>query len=206
MRQLAGALINNFYLMFTKLTMLYLIAIPALILLYVSTGSEMAAGFLPFVIIVGFPSATMENASVPFSTKWTAFENAWGLAPVFMVISRYLLFIILTAIGVAFWTVLPFEFQSFMAGFEFTIAHYVIAGQLMCVVFYPILYLLNPKQDSVGIIVLFASMGAGIALTIAVFAAAGSNLLLLWGIVALLLVVSVVLSAMFNAMHRGRVA
>jgi len=205
MKPLAGALVNNFYLMNTQLTRLYLLAIPALILAYVTTGNEIAAGFLPFIIVLGVPAASMENASVPFSTKWTSFENSWGLAPHLMVISRYLLYILLTAIGLAIWLALPFEFYS-SPGTAFTLMNYIVAGLLMCAVFYPIMYLLNPKQDSMGIIILFASMGLSIAATFGLHAFAGDNHCLTAAVVVASFVVSAALSIAFNAMHRGRVA
>jgi len=122
-----------------------------------------------------------------------------------MVISRYLLYIISTAIGLALWLVLPFEFYS-TAGPGITLTHYIIMGQLTCIVYYPIVYLLNPKQDSTGLIVLFASIGLSIAATFGIEMLAGDSYLLIAAIVAVLYVVSAAISIGFSAMHRGRVA
>jgi len=205
MRPLTGALINNFYLMNTRLTRIYLLAIPVLIALYMATGHEMAAAFLPFIIVLGLPAATFENASVPFSTKWTAFENTWGLAPHFMVISRYILYVLLAAAGLAVWFVLPFEFQP-SPGSSFTLANYVVAGLVMCAVFYPVTYLLNPKSDSLGIIILFSTMAIAALLTFGLHRLVGDNFALTALAVVASFIVSIALSVAFNAMHRGRVA
>jgi len=205
MKPLTGALINNFYLMNTRLTRIYLLAVPALIALYMATGNETAAAFLPFTIVLGIPAATFENASVPFSTKWTAFENSWSLAPHFMVISRYILYVLLVAIGVAVWLILPFEFQS-SPGSSFTLANYVVAGLIMCAVFYPVMYLLNPKSDSLGIVILFATMFIAFGLTFGLYHLVGNNIPLTAAAVVVSFIVSIVLSVAFNAMHRGRVA
>jgi len=205
MRPLTGALINNFYLMNTRLTRIYLLAVPALIALYMATGNEMAAAILPFTIVLGIPAATFENASVPFSSKWTAFENTWGLAPHFMVISRYILYVLLVAVGLAVWLILPFDFQP-SPGSTFTLANYVVAGLIMCAVFYPVTYLLNPKSDSLGIIILFATMFIAFALTFGLYHLVGNNIALTAVAVVVSFIVSIALSVAFNAMHRGRVA
>jgi len=202
MKELTGALINNFYMMNTRLTRLYLLAIPALIALYIATGNPSFGGLIPLAVVLVLPSASLENACTPFSTRWTAFENSWGLAPHFMVISRYILYVLVTAVGVALWVVLPFEFYSDL----FTLTHFIIVAQFMCIAYYPIMYLLNPKQESLGIITLFGSMFLSIALTLGMDRLAGDNYFLMVAVVAVLYVVSAVLSIGFNAMHRGRVA
>jgi len=202
MKELAGALMNNFYMMNTKLTQLYVLAIPVVIAAYIATGNQQLGMFVPFIIILALPSASLENAATPFATRWTAFENSWGLAPHLMVISRYILYVILSVIGLAFWAVLPFDFY---AG-QFTLANFVIAGQLMCIAYYPVMYLLNPKHESLGIITLFGSMFLAIAMTFGLDRLAGDNYFLMAAVVAALYVVSAVISVGFNAMHRGRVA
>ena len=202
MKELTGALINNFYLMNTRLTQLYMLAIPALIVLRITIDNPMVDMFLPFILVLGIPAASLENAATPFATRWTAFENSWGLAPHLMVISRYILYVLFTATGLALWAVLPFEFY----GGQFTMVQFIIAGLLMCIAYYPIVYLLNPKQESLGIITLFGSMFLSVAMTFGLDRLAGDNYFIMAGIVAMLFVVSATLASMFNAMHRGRVA
>jgi len=202
MKQLLGAIINNFLLMNTKLTQLYLITIPGTIALYVTTRNSGAAQLMPFFIVLGVPVASLENSAVPFSTRWKSFENTWALSPHLMVISRYLLFILLSTAGLVVWAILPFEFY----GGQFTLTHFVIAGQLMCIAYYPIVYLLNPKQESLGIIILFSSIGLSLALTFGLDRFAGDNYFLMAAVVAAMYIISATLSCMFNAVHRGRVA
>ena len=202
MKELIGALINNFYLMNTKLTRLYVLAIPAIIALYITTSNPQIGMFIPLILVLGLPTASLENSATPFATRWTAFENSWGLAPYLMVISRYILFLLLTILCLGIWVILPFDFYES----AFTLPQFVILGQLMCIAYYPIVYLLNPKQESLGIITLFGSMFFSIVMTFGLARVAGDNYVLMAAMVAALYVVSVVLSVAFSAMHRGRVA
>jgi len=203
MKELTGALINHLYMMDTKLTRLYMLVLtPALVALYITTGDPTASLVLAFSVVLGLATASLENACTPFSTRWSAFVNAWGLAPYMMVISRYIFFILLTAMGLAVWVAMPFELDSGM----FTLTHLIIAGQLMCIAYYPIAYLLNPRHESMGIVIQFVAIALAIALTYGMDRLAGDNYFLMAAIVAVLYVVSVALSIAFNAMHRGRVA
>ena len=203
MRQLTGALINNFLLMFTKLTMLYLLVIPAISLLYLSTGNEMVGGFLPLAFVLFLPSASLENAGVPFATRWSAFENTWALSPHLMVVSRYIIYIALSAIGLGLWLIVPLPFYEYFPGG--TLTHLVLVGQLTVVAYYPIMYLFNPRKESFGIIVLFASMGAAAGLTILMVWLAGGNYFLMALIVAAGYAISILLAMGFNKLHMGRV-
>ncbi|MCL2405344.1 MAG: hypothetical protein FWC92_07335 [Defluviitaleaceae bacterium] len=204
MKELTGALINNFYLMNTKLTRIYMLLLLLLTAMYFVTGSPQIGMYVPYAIILALPSASLENAITPFSTKWTAFENSWALAPHFMVISRYILYVLLVAAGLAVWAVLPLDYYYYLGLFSFV--DVLVAGLLMCVTYYPIVYLLNPRQDSTGLIALFGSMFLAMTMAFGIHVLVGDSYVLKAVAVAATYVVSMALSVAFNAMHRGKVA
>jgi len=205
MREFIGTLINNFYLMNTRLTKLYLLAIPLVIALYLVSGNLQVGSLIPFFIVAATPTASLENAGVPFSTKWITFENTWGVAPYLMVLSRYVFVAIMTVICLGVWLIIPIDFHP-LYGFNITLIHYVIAVLLMCAAYYPIAYLINPKQESMGIIITFISMAISYAATFGLHLAFGDNFLLQVAVIVAVFMVSISMSIALNAVHRGRVA
>ena len=206
MRALTGALLNNILLSNTKLARVYMLIAPVALVLYFF-GISVAAGFVPMVLLLGPSSATMENSMTSFTTRWSAFENTWALHPFLMVLSRYIVYILMSALGLALWILIPFPFgdEVLVNMYGFGTFMFVVMAQLSCAVYYPIMYLLNPRQDNVGIIAIFVSFGVAIALTWLIASMFDNNLLVV-AFVAVLYAVSFVLACAFNAMHRGRVS
>jgi len=202
--KLIGALVNNLYLMNTRLTRIYTLVPLALLAAYFATGNTMFAGFFMLMAILVVPTTSLENAGVPFATRWSSFENTWALSPHLMVVSRYILYIILSAIGVGIWLAVPISYYD-ESGF-FTLANLIFMAQIMCIAYYPVMYFFNPRKESFSIAMVFASMGIAVGLTAFMNYLAAGNYTLMALIVACMYVVSIALSVAFNKVHLGRVA
>ena len=157
MRGFAGAVVNNLYLMNTKATKLYMLIIAGLLATYFITGNEGVLAWSAFAVLMAIPMAALENAMTPFTTNWTAFENVWGISPGTMVLSRYATVIGLSIVCIGLWIAIPiFDIADPFGNMSMAVV--VLMVQFTCIVYYPLLYLLNPKKDGLSIILLFVSI------------------------------------------------
>lgn len=205
MKALTGAILNNISLMNTKLTRLYLLAFPAVFIWYFATGSNASLQVMALAFLMLLPSALIENSGESFATRWNSFENAWGLSPHLMVLSRYILFVFLSVAGLAVWLVLPFDFEGAVLGM-YSLSSMILWAHFTAVAYYPIMYLLNPKTDNLVYIVMFGTIFLAVVLAMITEDFFADNYLLMAAVIAGLYAVSIALSMAFNAMHRGRVA
>jgi len=200
MKSMLGAVMNDTYLMKNRMVMFYLLGILGILGAYLTTGNPEFRTLLMSGILLVIPIASLESTSVSFSSRWQSFERAWSISPHLMVLSRYILYLILSVIGVGVWMISPFY-----DGNTQSLVYSLLLAQLICIVYYPIMYFLNPKKGSIGQIALMAAFGISFSLSDNVILRfANGNYGLIVILVIALYLVSIVFSMIFNMIHRGK--
>ncbi|MCL2215856.1 MAG: hypothetical protein FWB91_02425 [Defluviitaleaceae bacterium] len=207
MRGLKGAAINHMHLMNTRNFGLYLLITAFIFAIYLIVGEPVFLATTQILFLGTLPLGVLEASEVSFASKWTSFERAFAISQVSQVLARYVIFIIVSLILAALWFVSPFhavyEEQVAMMGIGFML----LWAQLTCIVYFPIMYLLNPNKKSTSTVILLSAAGGAIALNLFVIAPlAEDSPWITIAIVVGLYVISVALSIIFNNFHRGRAA
>ena len=206
MRGLFGATLNNYYLLKNhRAFLIYLLVVPALIAAYVILQVPRLLDILQVLLVLGIPAGILEAATGSFQSRWNIFENSWGSSPFVMVVSRYIVFLAASIIFIGIWLLLPMESNRVTEGIFHGVSLYdmIIWSQIYCILFFPLLYMLNPRKTDVAVFVIIVTLVAAIALGVGLTRFVND----MWhiaGIIAASYVVSVMLSSVFNSFHRGK--
>jgi hypothetical protein len=209
MRGLTGAVINNLYLVKNnRLFMLFILALPILITAYFVTGTSRFLQLAEVLVVVGIPVGLLESSIASFDSRWNVFENSWSVSPNTVVLSRYVLFLMVSLLCTALWVVSPlggrYQLETAMGNMGIEIQ--VVMCQLMCILFFPVISALNPRQTAVGIIAFIVAAVGAATLSRFILLATDGNVWFLAAILVLAHVISASISIIFNNFHRGRTA
>ena len=210
MRGLLGSTTNNVHLMRTKGLYFYIVIIIGLVVAYyldyfvLQTFSEgvreSLVTFFAYGLIGFIPFCTLEANIQAFSTKWNTFERTMAISPFVMILSRYILFTVLSALGAAIFMLTPLYDGAFML-----VVVYFIMGQVAVITYYPIMYAFNPKKDTIGNYIMMISIGASLAFVFFVMEhMIHWNVFLIIAATAILYVISITIALFFEKLHRAR--
>ena len=205
MRGLKGALINDFYLMRTQSFGIYLMGTAGMLIIAVMLDNPDIMVWAQMFVLTMAPLAALESSIASFANRWNVFEKAYSISPVQMVLSRYIIFIFLSLLCAALWTVSPFTVSYYVQSNFFRVDFLVYMIQLLCIIYYPVMYFLNPNKSSSGVVISFASaLGAVLLSNFVITPLADENRLLIIAAIAAMYVVSIFVSVLFDKRNRGR--
>jgi len=107
-RSLKGALVNDFYLFFSKINVIVLIVILIMPFAYVIFGGVMVSLSAQIFIIAVIPQFSTEITTLTVTRKWKTFEHSFPTSPAYFILSRDIFFLISCVISVALWYVISF--------------------------------------------------------------------------------------------------
>ena len=209
MRGLVGATINNLYLLKNhRLFALYIFAFPIMLAVYFFTENSQILSFAEVYLVYGIPLLILEGSITSFSNRWNVFENSWGISPNTVVLSRYILYVVFSLVCVLIWIMLPLygRYGLENAAWGMGIDVIIVSGQLVCILFFPVVAILNPRQTSIAVVALFVAIFGSLFLGNMVLQFSEGNLWLTAAIIGGLYAVSASISVVFNNIHRGRTA
>ena len=204
MRELKGALVNDFFLMRTQGFGIYLMGTVGMLVIAVMLDNQDIMVWAQMFVLTMAPLAALESSIASFANRWNVFEKSFSISPMLMVLSRYIIFVSLSLLCAVLWTVSPFE-VDYAHNFFSRVNLLVYWMQLLCIIYYPVMYLLNPNKSSSGVVIAFvAAVGAAILTNFVVVPIVGENRLLVIALIAVMYVVSVMVSMFFDKVNRGR--
>ena len=199
MKGLYGSMLNIVHLMLNR-TMLVVIAVAGVaVATYLVGEIEQARNVSQLTVLVIFPLLTVWTARSSYASKWNVFEQSWNISSFVMVVSRYILFAIINLLMSMLWAVSPMFDGSYT-----NLVHTVGSAYLTLAIYYPIMYMLRGEKGDLDQIIFIVSMFGS------VFGAAWFGIrfgmLPMTLLIALVYVVSLILSVGFCNFHKGRAA
>lgn len=165
-----GLVLNNYYLVKSNLNMNFIMGL-SLLILFVLTQNDMILFLLTFFITLVLPTTSFNAERESRVSGWFLIENEMPVRKGTIILSRYLLFFIISFFSLLFITgivlmigpdkmAIDLSVPGFrkMTMYELTYL-YLVLTQLMGIVYYPLMYLLNnTKNDVVLIITIILAM------------------------------------------------
>ena len=204
MRGLKGALVNDFFLMRTQSFGIYLMGTAAMLVIAVTLDNPNIMIWAQVLVLTMAPLGALEASVASFANRWNVFEKAFGISPKLMVLSRYIIFIFLSLLCALLWTVSPFT-VDYAHNFFSRVDFIVYWMQLLCIIYYPVMYFLNPNKSTSGVVISLASaLGAVLLSNFVVTPLADESRLIVIAAIAAMYLVSIMVSIFFDKRNRGR--
>lgn len=202
MKGLKGALINNFYLLRTRSMASYLLITVAAFVAYLVSREEIFLFFAQIFFVATIPWGVMETSEVSFISRWNSFEKAFGISPVLLIITRYIMFIVISLVCAGIWQLFaPAQEMEAFVDMEFLL----LWVHLGAAAYFPIMYALNPNKKNSSAVIFLVAVGVSLALVSLIMARIEAVALQV-AVIAGMYVISAALSVMFDKFHRGRAA
>ena len=171
MRGFFGAILNNLYMAKTKYLFLYIGSIAFGLIGFIAgtifESENIKLSFytiLTLALITTVPSIFLESNQFSFTSRWSVFEHSMAVSPKTFIISRYTLPFVSSLISlglVALIDIIIFGYPMILE--EYLVMHnlnsfsmFIIINLSICV-YFPIMYLFNPKKDASGQFILVIS-------------------------------------------------
>jgi len=203
MKGLKGAVINNIYLLWGKNFAIYLLVTAACFIGYLIAEAQIFLALGQLFLVVAIPVAVLEASLAAFSSRWNVFEKSFGISPLYLVLSRYIIFVCVSLLCAVIWMISPF-YESHAPGAYQDFVFLLFWVQLTCILYFPIMYLMNPNKTSTGVAIMVVAVVIAAFLTGFVVFLSLNSMWAAISFIAALYVISACLSAFFDKINIGR--
>ena len=197
MRELFGALLNQLNLLRTKGMLVIVVAGVVAIVGYLINRGEVFYFAAMFVFLFLIPVCMLNTTSVSFGSKWVHFERLWGISQTVLILSRYVVYVLVSLAISGLWMLSPL-YDGNPSNIVLGLVMVLLTGAF----YYPVMYFLNSgENEGLGaVVIIFAFVIASFVLVPLV----NLDWLMVFGILSGLHVVSLALSVIFDKFHFGR--